>query len=212
MRLTVLFLLILPNLVLALETGSSHNLFVVSKLNDDWSFVGRGNLVTRDGFSDTFFAYGDVNLRYRLDEHWSLEGGYRRASLKLSGGWRQEYRPMFSLYWKDQWDNWSFANRHRIELRTFEGNAQDRVRYRNESEWHSRHQYTDLKLRPYINEEYFYDVTNHRFNENWLNFGVSKKIARGISLKLGYRLQSQKFGDQWDDRHVLVTGISIINL
>ena len=41
----------------AAETGSSHNLFYLDKLNDKSFFVGRANLVTRDGFSDTFFGY-----------------------------------------------------------------------------------------------------------------------------------------------------------
>jgi hypothetical protein len=52
---------------------------------------------------------------------------------ELGNEWRQEYRPMFALYWRDKLAGGKFSNRNRIELRYFEGNAKDRVRYRNES-------------------------------------------------------------------------------
>ena len=56
-----------------------------------------------------------------------------------------------------------------------------------------------------------YQMMVTEFNENWLTAGVSGKFSNGKGWKLGYRLQSRKFGGEWDHRHVLVTGISILN-
>ncbi len=117
----------------AAETGSSHNLFMLDQLDDKRYFVGRANLVTRDGFSDIFFGYVDANIRHSLDEHWSVEAGYRQAYLKIEDDWREEYRPMLALYWRGKLGEGKFSNRNRIELRYFEGDAKNRRRYRNES-------------------------------------------------------------------------------
>ena len=199
----------------AAETGSSHNLFYLDKLSDNSFFVGRANLVTRDGFSDTFFGYVDANYRYKINKPWAVEVGYRHAFLELSSGWREEYRPMLSLYWRGKLAEGKISNRHRIEWRYFEGNAKDRVRYRNESVWTSLNTITDYKLTPFIEEEFFYDITNSELNVNWLTFGISKFWSKskkgGIKWKLGYRLQSQKFNGKWENRHTLVTGISILS-
>ena len=199
----------------ATETGSSHNLFYLDKITDNSFFVGRANLVTRDGFSDTFFGYVDANYRYKINKIWAVEVGYRHAFLELNSGWREEYRPMLSLYWQTKLAGGNFSNRHRIEWRYFEGNAKDRVRYRNESVWTSLNTITKYQLTPFIEEEFFYDRTDSELNINWLTFGISKFLRKskkgGIKWKLGYRLQSQKFNGKWENRHTLVTGISILS-
>ncbi len=196
---------------LATESGSSHNLFILNQLNNHSSFVGRANLVTREGLSDTFFGYVDGNYRYSLAGPWAVEAGYRHAFLELGNNWRQEYRPMFALYWRGKLDTGNFSNRNRIELRYFEGNAKDRTRYRNESIWRSRHKITDLELTPFVEEEFFYDLTDSVLNTNWLTLGVSKFWKKGMKWKLAYRLQSQKFNGEWENRHMFVTGLSFFS-
>ena len=201
----------MPATARATETGSSHNLFYLNKLSDKSYFVGRANLVTRDGFSDTFFGYIDANYRYALTDPWSIEVGYRHAFLELGNGWREEYRPMLGLYWRGKLGNGKFSNRHRLEWRYFEGNAKNRVRYRNESVWTSANTMSGYQFTPFIEEEFFYDVTDSELNGNWLTFGISKYESKGVKWKLGYRLQSQKFNGKWENRHMLVTGISFFS-
>ena len=207
---TILIATILFTSVQAAETGSSHNLFYLNKLNDHSFFVGRANLVTRDGLSDTFFGYVDANYRYKINKPWAVEVGYRHAFLELSSGWREEYRPMLGLSWRGKLGEGKFSNRHRIEWRHFEGNTRNRLRYRNESVWTSSRTITDYQLTPFIEEEFFYDITDSELNTNWITFGISKYWAKGRKWKLAYRLQSQKFNGEWENRHMLVTGISIL--
>lgn len=118
---------------------------------------------------------------------------------------------MFSLGWRGKVGDWGFSNRSRIELRYFEGDAKDRVRYRNESVWTSPDSYTRFRLTPYVNEEFFYDATGKSLNVNWLTVGITAPWGKGRKWKLGYRLQSQKFGGDWSHRNVLVTGISFLD-
>ena len=207
-RTLLLILIFLTSPLQATETGSSHNLFVLDKLDDDSSLVYRANMATRDGFSDRFFGYVDANYRKKLTGAWTVEAGYRHAVLKLGNHWREEYRPMLSLYWRNKLWGGHFSNRHRLEFRYFEGDAQDRIRYRNESVWKSGKTITDYHLTPFIEEEFFYDITGKELNGNWITLGISKSWAKGKKWKLGYRLQSQKFNGEWENRHLLVTGLS----
>ena len=167
--------------------------------------------MTRDGFSDTFFGYVDANYRYSLTGPWSVEVGYRQAFLELGNDWREEYRPMLGLIWRGKLGEGKLSNRHRLEWRYFEGNAKNRQRYRNESVWTSSKTISNYHLTPFIEEEFFYDMTDSELNINWLTFGISKKWSKGIKWKLGYRLQSQKFNGKWENRHMLVTGISFFS-
>lgn len=200
----------LPTIGAADDTGTSHNLFLIDRLGKSSLFVGRANLVTRDGTSDTFFGYIDANYRYSLNKHWSFEIGYRHAMLELPSGWREEYRPILALYWRDVIADGRFSNRNRIEFRYFEGNTKNRVRYRNESVWRSNNTITPFNVKPFVEEEFFIDLTDDGFNENWVTLGISKHWAKNIKWKLGYRLQSRKPNNEWLNRHMLVTGISFL--
>lgn len=191
------------------DTGSSHNLFIKSAIAGRWFATSRSNIATRDGFSDLFFGFADLNLGYRLSKTWSAEAGYRHARLQLRSGWRDEYRPLVNLAWRRADDGWAVSNRHRLEFRFFEGaTANDRVRYRNETRIAVPQKFAAWGLRPFVEEEFFYEFTEAGFNLNTVSAGVSKKLSKTVSFKLGYRWQAQKFGDDWDYRHVLVTGLS----
>ena len=190
------------------DTGSSHNLFILDHLDDRSFFVGRANLVTRYGFSDTFFGYIDGNYRYTLADKWAVEAGYRHAMLELPNGWREEYRPMFALYWRDKLAGGKFSNRNRIELRYFEGNAKDRVRYRNESVWTSLHTITDYKLTPFIEEEFFYDLTDSVLNGNWLTFGISKFWTKNVKWKVPVPGRGSGSPVVWEDKVFVVSAVA----
>ena len=190
------------------DTGTSHNLFVQAAIDDRWFITSRNNLATRDGLNDLFFGYLDVNLGYRLNKAWSVEGGYRQAWLDTPRGTRPEQRPLFNLTWRRAVDEWFLANRSRVELRFFHGSAaSDRVRYRNESRVLLPKRLTPPGLRLFLEEEFFYEFDGNGFNTNWLTGGVSFALGHGAALKLGYRWQAQKFGGEWRNRHVLVTGL-----
>lgn len=191
------------------DTGTSQNLFIRKQLTDGWFLASRSNFATRDGTGDLFFAYVDITLGRKLAGNWSADVGYRHAWLETASGWRDEFRPLANLTWRRAVDGWSLANRHRLELRMFEGDeAQDRFRYRNESRLVLPERFSVGRLRPFIEEEFFYELDGSGLNVNWLTAGLRYRLRKGLSFKLGYRWQAQKFGNDWSHRHVLVSGLS----
>ena len=92
---------------------------------------------------------------------------------------------MLGLIWRGSLGDGRFSNRHRLEWRYFEGDAKDRSRYRNESVWTSNNKITGFLLTPFIEEEFFYDITDSELNINWLTFGISKNWNQHVKWKLG---------------------------
>ena len=193
------------------DTGSAHNLIIKYPLDDKWYLSSRNLLTTRDGFDDLFFGYLDLNLGYDLGGGWAAEGGYRHAWLEIGDDWRDEYRPSAILSYRTKLGDWSFSNRHRLEYRMFEksSSAPERVRYRNETRLIAPWEFGSLKAKFFVEEEFFYEFTDAGFNFNWVTYGLRWKLKDGVIAKLGHRWQAFKFGDEWNHRHQLVTGVLI---
>jgi len=191
------------------DTGSAHNLIFKYPLLDDWYLSSRNLLTTRDGFDDVFFGYLDLNLGYDLGDGWAVEGGYRHAWLEIGDHWRNEYRPSAILSYRTMLGAWSFSNRHRMEYRTFESGslAGERFRYRNETRLIAPWEFGSVGAKFFVEEEFFYEFTDDGFNFNWLTYGLRWKVADGVIAKVGHRWQAFKFGDEWNHRHQLVTGL-----
>jgi len=190
------------------DSGTSNNLLLKKDLGDDWYLASRNLLASREGTDDFFFGYLDLNLGRRLANSWSAEVGYRHARLRIGDSWRDEFRPSALVSYNARLAAWSVANRHRLEYRRFEGDTtNDRWRYRNETRLIAPIELTPLDLKPFIEEEFFYELDGSGFNGNWLTVGVRHRFDMGAIAKLGYRWQAQKFGDDWQHRHVLVTGL-----
>jgi hypothetical protein len=191
------------------DTGSAHNLLLKYPLEGDWYLSSRNLLTSRDGFDDFFFGYLDLNLGRDLGEGWAAEAGYRHAWLDMGDYWRDEYRPSALLSYRGKLGDWSFANRHRLEYRMFEGGAGERFRYRNETRLIAPFEVEAFKAKPFFEEEFFYEFDGNGFNFNWLTGGLRWKVRDGVFTKLGYRWQAAKYGDDWSHRHQLVTGLML---
>ena len=191
------------------DTGSAHNLIFKHRLDDTWYLSSRNLLTSRDGFDDIFFGYLDLNLGYDLGDGWAIEGGYRHAWFEIGDDWRDEYRQSAIVSYRTMLGDWSFSNRHRVEYRMFESGSQadDRFRYRNETRLIAPWEFSPLKAKFFVEEEFFYEFTDAGFNFNWATCGIRWQLHDGVIAKLGYRWQAFRFTDDWDHRHQLVTGI-----
>jgi hypothetical protein len=207
--LAVLGCLIATNARAEMDTGSAHNLIFKVPLEDEYYLSSRNLMTTREGFDDLFFGYLDLNLGYDFGDGWTVEGGYRHAWLELEDDWRDEFRPSAILSYRTKLGDWSFSNRHRLEYRMFESGslARDRIRYRNETRLVAPWEFGPLDAKLFLEEEFFYEFTDDGFNTNWLTWGLRWEIRDGVVAKLGHRWQAYTFGDEWDHRHQLVTGL-----
>ena len=201
----------LQNIVFAeWETGVSHNLVLKKSLSKDWYWISRNNLSSKSGYQNPFMGYFDYNLGRKLSGTWSADIGYRQYFLKLSNGWREEFRPQINLSWRKTEGKWTLGNRHRLEFRHFSSDeGDDHARYRNETRIEFPLTFTKHQLRPYFEEEFFYQFTDLGFHMNYMTLGLSFKAKSGVKVKFGYRWHTQKFGENWRNRHVFVTGLNL---
>jgi opacity protein-like surface antigen len=188
------------------DNGVSTNLLIKAKISDKWFIISRSNLASRE-VDDNFFAFTGVGLGYQFNKKWSLRGGYRRAWFRPKDEWLVENRPYVEAYYARMFGGFRFSSRSRFEFRTFDYKEND-VRFRNCFNLDLPWKISPLKLQPYIEEEFFYSFDNERIDMNWLGFGLSWKPAKGVKLKLGYRWNYFRIGDDFQNRHVLATGIN----
>jgi opacity protein-like surface antigen len=192
----------------AQDAGGSYNLLLKARLNDDWFLISRSNLASRNNFGDAFLAYTGAGIGWQLTPAISLRAGYRRAWFRFTDEWQPENRPYVEAYLADRVNGFRLSNRFRVEFRYFDWRDDD-VRLRNEIVVEAPWSLTPLQLKPYLEEEVFYSTRADRFEANWLGAGLAWRPVKGVKLKLGYRWNRFRTGDDWANRNVLVTGINL---
>jgi hypothetical protein len=190
------------------DSGASHNLLLKLDLDDRWFLISRSNLASRNDFRDQFLGYTGASLGYQLTPALSLRVGYRRAWLRLGEDWQPEDRAMIEGYYAVSPGGVRITNRARVELRWFDWRDDD-IRLRNEITLEAPWLLTPMGLRPYLEEEVFYSTNAGRFEANWLGGGLTWSPRKGVKLKLGYRWNRFRAGDDWANRNVVVTGLNI---
>jgi opacity protein-like surface antigen len=189
------------------DNGISPNLLFKAKLSGDWFIISRSNLATRDGVDDNFFGYTGAGLGYQISREWSVRAGYRHAWFRPGNEWLQEDRPWVEAYYARMITDFRLSSRSRVEFRLFDYRDND-VRFRNNLTLDLPWKMSPLRLQPYVEEEFFYSFDNERIDMNWLGGGLSWKPAKGMKLKLGYRWNYFRVGDDFQNRNTLVGGMN----
>lgn len=190
------------------DSGSSLNLLLKAGISDDWFIISRSNLASRRHHEDVFFGYVGAALGYQFNANWSARLGYRHVWLQIGEHWVEEDRPFVEAFFADDLDGFRVTNRTRAEFRFFD-HRDDDIRLRNEITLEAPRAMTRLSLRPYLEEEIFYSTGDDRVEANWLGGGLAWRPAKGTKLKLGYRWNRFRVGDEWRDRDVLVAGLNL---
>jgi hypothetical protein len=192
----------------AQDAGASYNLLLKAPLQGEWFVLSRSNLATRNNFSDRFLGYVGFSIGRQMTDQLSLRVGYRRAWFRFTEDWQPEDRAMLEGYFADRFGGFRITNRLRAEFRYFDWRDDD-IRLRNEITVEAPWSLTPLKLKPYLEEEFFYSTNAGRFEANWLGGGLAWRPKDGVKLKLGYRWNRFRAGDDWANRNVLVAGVNL---
>ena len=154
------------------DAGASHNLLLKASLSDDWFVISRSNVASRNDFRDEFLAYIGASLGYQINPRLSLRLGYRRAWFRFAEDWQPENRAMLEGYFADRFNGFRITNRLRAEFRYFDWREDD-VRLRNEITLEAPWALTPLRLKPYLEEEFFFSTDAGRAEANWLGAGLA---------------------------------------
>ena len=99
--------------------------------------------------------------------------------------------------------------RNRYEFRWIEDQGSDnpRIRHRTNLEFPLKNVLPVQSV--YMNSEFFYDVNDHRYNENWtVPLGVKFKVNKKTSLSIFYMIQS-RLTDDWTTSQILGTNVFV---
>jgi hypothetical protein len=190
------------------DAGGSYNLLIKAGLGGDWFLISRSNLASRNDFGDPFLGYTGAGLGRQLTPTFSIRAGYRRAWFRFGEDWQPENRGYLEGFFAQRFHGFRVTNRARVEFRFFDWRDDD-VRLRNEITVEAPWELTPLKLRPYLEEEVFYSTNAGHFEANWLGGGLAWRPAKGVKVKLGYRWNRFRAGEDWANRNVLVTGLNL---
>ena len=190
------------------DSGASHNLLIKMPIGEDWFLISRSNLAYRNDFDDLFLGFTGFGLGFQWTDEWSLRTGYRHVWFKPQDEWLEEDRLYIEAFYANRFERARFTSRTRFEFRFFDHREND-VRFRNEFVIESNKPIPGTSLRPYAEEEFFYSIKEDRFEANWLGAGLAWRPASGVKLKVGYRWNRFRVGDDWRDRDTLVTGVNL---
>lgn len=190
------------------DAGGSYNLLLKAKLDGNWFVISRSNLATRNQHRQLFLGFAGAAIGYQLTDTWSLRLGYRHAWIRPRDEWLEEDRVFIEAYYANTVDGYRWSNRSRVELRYFDYRDDD-IRVRNEVTVEAPLSLTPLRLRPYVEEELFYGLDAGRVEANWLGVGLAWRPMDGMKMKLGYRWNRFRVGDEWRDRDVFVAGLNL---
>ena len=190
------------------DSGGSHNLLLKVPINEDWFLISRSNLATRDDFGKLFLGFTGGGLGYQLTDNWSIRSGYRHVWFRPQSEWFEEDRLFLEAYYARGFEELRLTSRSRLEYR-FLDYRDDYLRFRNEFVLESATPLGNTDFHPYLEEEFFYNTRDREFEANWLGAGLAWRPRDGLKLKLGYRWNHFRVGDEWRNRDVLVTGVNL---
>ena len=190
------------------DWGSSYNLLLKKKINEQWFLLSRSNLATRRDNEQLFLGYTGASLGYQINKEWSVRAGYRIARFRIGEDWRTERRPMLEAYYGRMHNGWRFTSRSRIEFRQPVWREND-VRLRQEFTATAPFKLTRLEMKPFVENEIFYSTRNDWVEANWTTLGFSLFPIDNAKVKAGYRHNRIRIQGDFITRHTLVIGVNI---
>jgi hypothetical protein len=177
-------------------------------LNKDWKVDFSEEFRFGDDGGELYHYFSDLGFTYKSLADW-IDVGFNFRLIKeradSDSEWKTENRPHINVSFKGKLFDCGLTNRSRFEYRDREA-ADDLWRYRNKTTVKFPLELTALKLKPYIADEIFINMTGDNIiNRNRFYSGFSFKITKGLDGNIFYLWQASKSGGQWSDLNILGT-------
>lgn len=178
-------------------------------LNKTWKVKFEEQFKLGNDAGNLFYHHSDLGFTHKnfidgIDLGFNFKKVYEKDS---KGKWRHENRPHLNLTIKGQLLNLDISNRCRLEYRDRE-KKKDVWRYRNKFTIQFP-EFKEPKLRPYIAEEPFVELTEKGYNQNRLYAGFSFDLSENIKGDLHYLWQSKRSEGGWDNINIIGTSLKL---
>jgi len=179
---------------------------VSSDISEDWKVNFEQDFRLGDEGGNLYYEHSDLGFVYTGLGDWiDLGFNYRLIYEKDGADTRQpENRPHLNVTFKGKMFGLPVSDRSRLEYRDRK-DKEDIWRYRNKVAVKLPWELTELKLKPYLANEFFLDFDADDFNKNRFFAGASFKVAENLKLDIYYMWQATKTSREWQDINVLGT-------
>lgn len=185
--------------------GISH------KISNNWKFDFEQEERLGDDGGNMYYEHSDFGLVYSGLAEWiDLGFNYRLIYQKdKKDVLRYENRPHLNVTFKGKLFGWDVSDRSRIEYRDMETTAHS-WRYRNKIAVKFPIELTEFKLRPYIANDAFIDLTKEDFTINWFYTGFTFPLTKNMKGDIYHMWQATKTSTEWKDVFVLGTKLTFV--
>jgi hypothetical protein len=161
--------------------------------------------------ADSYLQIVSPRVTWHAQKHLDLGLGYAWLNVDplTEAGAFWQHRAEFEFNPKFSTGPWSFHNRNRLELRWNEGRGKRRPRLRTRLQ--AKYKLGDGFFKHvYVNNEFFFDLTNGNFSENRLiPAALGLKLTDYATLNLFYMLQSLDRPTGWKNNQVAGTFLQL---
>jgi hypothetical protein len=178
-------------------------------IDNDFYLILKSQIRTHEvTFQDPFLYFLETGLGYRLPKNFFFSVNYRRQTSKSAFHYVYENRYSLDAGWKAQINKtFGFDWRFRSEIRIFEQDEEvNHLRLRLYTRLTANAKIGDLKLKPFIAEEPFWDTKADAFSQNRLYLGSTFPLTEKIEFVISYMRQDQKGKDT---NHILYAGFNL---
>jgi len=178
-------------------------------INNEFSLILKSQIRTHDiSFQDPFVYLLEGGAGYKLPKNFHIAAFYRRQGSESNHHQVHENRYTLEAGWKTKLKKTlSFDGRFRTERRSFEQNADvNHFRFRLHIRLTANIKLGELKLKPFVAEEPFWDTKVDGFSQNRFYLGTAILLSKKVEYVLSYLRQDLK---NKEPNHIFYTGFNL---
>ncbi|MFO7534559.1 MAG: DUF2490 domain-containing protein [Kiritimatiellia bacterium] len=175
---------------------------VETKAGADWRLGVDTGVRIGDSMSDYFYETVEPLVVWKAAPWLDLGAGFEIIRSEKNGEWLEEKVPKANLTIKGDAGPLQLSNRSRLEYR-FREEASDEWRYRNRLRLQLAKGRTDWKLKPFVEDEFYFSFDEQLFNENRAAAGLGFEPRAWLKAELYYMARSTLKSDEWTDSNII---------
>ena len=185
--------------------GLNHSEKIVIKRNA-LGLKLSGEIDYRTNETGLYHRHYDLGTAFSLGETWTANIQFRSVYRMKDGQWKLEKRPHGQIQKTLNTDavKWTIKSRQEYRIRVGQSNAmRNRFRIMGKSNraWKN--------LKPYIANEFFYDMDKKKYNKNWVMVGFDLTKSKIGLPSIYYKYVTDLVDGKWVSTYMMVFKVTI---